>query len=376
MRVLFAFAGGRGHAQPLVPIARAAAVAGHTVAFTGKARIVAALEELGFTVFPSGPGGSDPPKRVPLRRLDPEKEDRDLGYGFARIVARRRAADVLALCAEWRPDVVVCDEFDFGATVAAERLDLPYATVLVNASGSFVRPAVVAELLDEVRAWNGLAADPDLQALRRYLVLSPFPPSFRDPAFPLPPTGRCFRAETAMSAARDRTPTVYFTLGTVFNVESGDLFTRVLGGLAELGVNVVATVGWDIDPAELGPFPESVRLERYVPQSLILPECDAVVSHGGSGSVLGALAHGLPSVLLPMGADQPLNAARCEALGAGLVLDAVDATSEDLREAVSAVLGDASYRTAAELVREEIASMPGPEDALEWLEPLVRSAGH
>ncbi|MGH3451936.1 MAG: glycosyltransferase [Haloechinothrix sp.] len=44
---------------------------------------------------------------------------------------------------------------------------------------------------------------------------------------------------------------------------------------------------------------------------MVLPRCDAAVSHGGSGSVMGALAHGLPQVLFPMGADQPQNAARC-----------------------------------------------------------------
>jgi UDP:flavonoid glycosyltransferase YjiC (YdhE family) len=60
-----------------------------------------------------------------------------------------------------------------------------------------------------------------------------------------------------------------------------------------------------------------------------------VVSHAGSGSLIGALAHGLPSLLIPMGADQPLNAARCQALGAAHVLDAVTLTSASAREAVS-----------------------------------------
>jgi UDP:flavonoid glycosyltransferase YjiC (YdhE family) len=96
-------------------------------------------------------------------------------------------------------------------------------------------------------------------------------------------------------AAR-RPATVYFTLGTVFNLESGDLFERVLAGLAELEIDVVATVGAEIDPAELGPLPPHVRVERFLPQSEILSRYSAVVSHAGSGSVLGALAHGLPPV--------------------------------------------------------------------------------
>lgn len=53
------------------------------------------------------------------------------------------------------------------------------------------------------------------------------------------------------------------------------------------------------------------RVERFIPQAQLLPQCDLVVSHGGSGSVIGALAHGPPSVLLPMGVDQPQRPAEC-----------------------------------------------------------------
>src|SRR4051812_34436211 len=91
-------------------------------------------------------------------------------------------------------------------------------------------------------------------------------------------------------------------------------------------VNAIVTVGSDIDPATSGPQPDHVRVERYIPQAVGLLHCDVVVSHGGSGSTIGALAAGVPCVLLPMGADQPLNAARCEALGAGVALDVMRAT--------------------------------------------------
>ena len=56
--------------------------------------------------------------------------------------------DVAALCADWRPDLVVCDEIDFGSMIAAERLGLPYASVLVIAAGSFVRRELVGEALN------------------------------------------------------------------------------------------------------------------------------------------------------------------------------------------------------------------------------------
>jgi UDP:flavonoid glycosyltransferase YjiC (YdhE family) len=51
-----------------------------------------------------------------------------------------------------------------------------------------------------------------------------------------------------------------------------------------------------------------VRIERYIPQSLLFPRCDLVVSHGGSNTVLAGFAHGLPQVITPITADQPENA--------------------------------------------------------------------
>jgi UDP:flavonoid glycosyltransferase YjiC (YdhE family) len=86
--------------------------------------------------------------------------------------------------------------------------------------------------------------------------------------------------------------------------------------------------------------------------------------------VTGALAHGLPLVVAPMGADQPMNAARCEALSVDRVLDALGATPRDIGVAASSVLGDPGYRRAAERVKDEIAALPGAEHVVALLEEL------
>lgn len=380
MRIMFTFVGGNGHFEPLVPIARAAEAAGHSVAFTGRPGLMLSVQAAGFVAFPSGADFGDSDERMALLAVDMAREERDLREGFARRLARQRCGDILALCDEWQPDVIVCDEADFGSMIAAEQLGLPHASVLVIAAGSFVRPEVVGEALDEVRAENGLPPDSDLMMLRRHLVLSPFPPGYRDPGFPLPATAHSIRPAVFDAKGADAPewitrladmPTVYFTLGTVFNRESGDLFARVLAGLRDLPINVIVTVGRHIDPAEFGPQPDHVRIEQFIPQAQLLPHCDAVVSHGGSGSVIGALAHGLPMVLIPMGADQPLNGGRCEALGVGRVLDAVEATPEMIGEAVRVVLGDAGYREAAERLRDEMAALPGADYAVRLIEGLA-----
>jgi MGT family glycosyltransferase len=161
------------------------------------------------------------------------------------------------------------------------------------------------------------------------------------------------------------------TLGSVFNTQSGDLFERLLDGLAELPAQVVVTVGRTIDPASFGPQPEHIRVERFIPQETLLPTCDVVVSHGGSGSVMGALAHGVPAVLLPLGADQSHNAERSVELGTARSLDAATATPHELRDAVADVLVDGSYRANAQRIQAEIDALPDPEQTV----PLLKRLG-
>jgi len=370
VRILFSFVGGRGHFQPLVPLAGAAAAAGHTVLFTCSPTLVPVVNRAGFEATGSGPTYGSTGKLLPLLVPDQRKEDSDLRDGFARNGARKRAKDILPLATGWRPDVVVCDEFDFGAMIVAARLGRPHVTVEITAAGSFIRPSVVAEALDEVRAEYGLPPDPTVAMLSENLWLSPFPPGIRDPAFPLPPNAHRYRVQDPVQAKPER-PTVYFTLGTIFNTESGDLFTRALAGLRELPADLVMTVGDLVDPADFGPQPPHVRIERFIPQAELLPKVSLVVSHGGSGSLNGSFAHGLPSVLVPLGADQLLNAARAEAVGVAKVLHAVDALPDDFRDAAGEVLAEPSYRQVAERLREEIAAQPPAPYAVELIEGLT-----
>ena len=93
-------------------------------------------------------------------------------------------------------------------------------------------------------------------------------------------------------------PLVYITLGTVFN--KPELLRQLLDGL-DGSVSALVTTGRNVDPESLGGRPSNVRVERFVPQEQVLPRCAAVVSHAGSGSVRGALAHGLPLRPRPAG---------------------------------------------------------------------------
>lgn len=376
-RILFSFMGGHGHFVPLVPLAEAARAAGHDIAFACGASMCPAVQDAGFTALQLGPGSASMAERGPLRPLDLERELDEFRDRFVGAAPRHKVPLLLEAAAAWRAQALVCDEADFGSQLAAERLGLPCAIINVMAAGSFVRAERIGPTLAAVRAELGLPTDPPAETRRR--VFSPFPPGFRDPAFPLPPDAFSFRPYEPAPAApaptwigqRAGAPLVYFSLGTVFNVESGDLFNRVLAGLSALPVNVFVTVGHEIDPAEFGQRVGHVRIERFVPQTRLLPHCDLVVSHGGSGSVAGALAHGVPMLLIPLGADQPLNADRVAALGLGRWLDPVAAEPVDVRAAAEALLGDLECRQALGAFRDSFAALPGREVALAHLEALI-----
>ena len=381
MRILFTFIGGSGHFRPLIPFARAAQALGHAVAVAGSGRRQAEIAAAGFTAFATsepGPGtGSAGRAEAALVPPDLQAEERQLREGFAGTAARRHAARVSGLAREWRADLIVRDEVDFGAAIAGELLGIGCATVVVLPAGGFLRPEIVAEPREELRAEYALPPDPELGFLFRGPVLAPFPPALRDPAFALPPTTfHCRSIEPVESVARragddtSRLPTVYFSLGTVYGVR--ELIERVLAGLRSMTTKAraVVTVGERFDPESFGTQPEWLRIERFIPQEELLPSSDLVISHAGSGTLLGTLAHGLPSLLLPMGADQLFNAERCRRLGVARVLDPVTATPDAVASAVDALLADRTYGTAADRIREEFNTLPGPEAAVALLERL------
>lgn len=376
MRFLFSFTGGTGHFLPTVPFARALATSGHAVRYTCQEAMVPAVCAAGWEAVPSG-GATllNPDARRPLAPLNRIAEGEVVRTFFAGKVARERAARLRDVVEDFEPDVIVRDEVDFGAAVIAEAYGLPHAAVVVIAAGGFLRPELISEPLASLRSEYGLPDD-GLAMLHRYLTLVPVPTSFRDPEDPLP-SSAYYVQPAVLDERRDarsgpvaKRPTIYFTLGTIFHQESGDLFHRVLAALSTLDADVVVTVGREIDPAELGPQPANVRIKRFIPANEILSRCHLVVCHGGSGTVIGALAFGVPLVLLPMGADQPLNADRCRALGVATVLDAFTATEHMINHAARDALDHSCHRARASALREEIRTLPGADQAAQRLERM------
>jgi MGT family glycosyltransferase len=387
MRALFTCHPGLGTFLPLTPIARAMVDAGHDVAFGTPMFLRDTVEAAGFRWVRAGVENDDPEMAAVYARMRELRGVEQLRFTYDHVFAgvrpRRLVPELLTLAGSWRPDLFVRDSREFGAVIAAELLDVPYATIEVHAAGA--RPRATGMLyapLRRLRASFGLP-ERDIQGLMdQFLVLMPFPPSLTTLGDPIAPTTHYVRAlpadaaNSALPAWMDEIgsrPLIYVSLGTVFNGPRGpEIFSKLLAGLRDLEAEVVLTVGRDLDPAAFGPQPAQIHLETFLPLRALMARCSLVVFHGGSGTLAQAVAHGLPMVIVPLGADQPENAARCAELGASRTLDPDHLTPEHIRDVVLDVLHTPSYRQGAERLREELERLPGPEFAVELLQRLSR----
>jgi MGT family glycosyltransferase len=386
MRILFTTVQQSGHFHPLVPIARAAVAAGHEVAFACAASFVPTVERAGFRAFPAGfdDRGRALPELFPgLFKGMAAVRFWGLPNIFVGVYSVAMTPDLLTIARAWHPDLIVRDTNEYGGCVAAEVLGIPHASVRTASNTSqYGLRHLVAEALARLRELNGLPLDPDTAMPFRYLHLAAEPPRFRLEDGPIGPTTHLIRPVNYESgdealppwiAALPDRPTVYATLGTVFSRGSEGLatFRAMLDALRDEPINLILTVGRDNDPANFGPQPPNVHIERFIPQGALLPHCDLVVHQGGFSTVTGALNAGLPMVVIPISADQPYNAACCAALGVGAVIEPGERSAEAIRAAVRAVMDNPSYRQKAEHVRAEMAALPGPEHAVTLLERLA-----
>jgi MGT family glycosyltransferase len=163
-------------------------------------------------------------------------------------------------------------------------------------------------------------------------------------------------------------PLALVATSSIFQHQTG-LLRRVAAALGELPVRAVLTTGRAVDPADV-PAPANVRVLRAAPHRLILREASVVVTHAGHGSVLKALAAGVPLVCLPMGRDQKDNTVRVLRLGAGVRV-AKSAKPARIAAAVRRVLDDPAYAAAAHsfagVLLTEAGSRPTAADRAEQL---------
>jgi len=150
------------------------------------------------------------------------------------------------------------------------------------------------------------------------------------------------------------------------------LLQRAANALGQLQVRGLVTTGPAVDPAVIA-APPNVTVTRWVRHADILPHCSAVITHGGHGTVMKALIAGVPLVVVPLGRDQPDNAARVVYAGAGTRLRK-NASVSALRAAVAQVIDDPGYRAAAGRIADRLAAERDDSLVVDELEHMAVGA--
>ncbi|MEV4600101.1 glycosyltransferase [Amycolatopsis sp. NPDC049253] len=383
MRLIFTSLASYGHLYPLLPLAVAARKAGHDVVFATAADFHPTVEkaglepvDVGLTIQDAFMAQYDGDLRK-RNDVPPAALEATIARVFSRVLPDRFIADLDAVFAKQRPDLVVYEIGNPGGAFAAMRAGIPamghgFGRVATGGIADGIRESV-----EEHAVELGIAGEERLSWGNPFVDICP--PSVQSPEFlagarrlPLRPVGWSEPGDLPVGVAgRDRgRPLVYLTLGTT-PMSQAHILTSAITALAALEADVLVATGPSVEVSSLGEVPANVRLEAWVPQSELMPHVDLVVHHGGSGTTLGAFTAGVPQLVLPQGADQFSNAEAVTAAGVGdqLVGDAV--TTEAVREKAQRLLTDSAVADAVRALAAEVAAMPSPDEVAAQLPDYV-----
>lgn len=376
---------GGGAVQPFLGLGRRLAARGHRVDLMGTATLGDRVRRAGLPFHPFRRATSwSPEPGQPI--------ERNLPAFTLHLLGPEMAYDTMDAIERLHPDTVVIDHMAVGALCGAERTGAATAVLVHNLYRPWLDGDYAAEWARGRFIVNGGRAKIGLDALdgpgsyhtelwsRADLVLVNCPAQLDEPPEPLPKNthyvGPIFADPRAPAAGApvpepNRTPLVLVSLSSTYMAQES-LAQRVLDAFEGLGARAVVTLGEGLDPAGFR-APPGVTVERFVPHARLLPSVDAVVSHGGLLTVQDALAHGVPVVCLPGGRDNYQNAARAQACGAGIALDA-EAEPSRIREAIGEVLAEPGYARAARDMAGHIAECADGARAVARIERLAAAA--
>jgi len=296
------------------------------------------------------------------------------------------AFDVRDVVAELRPELVIVDCMLPAGIAAGEATGTPTASLV-----HFCYGLARTQMLRGAGAWttdraqlnltrSGLGLEPakdDLAAWESAELLLVTVPTWFDLAANYPanvvhagPLG-VTRPTHVGGTPRGR-PLVLLSFSTTVMRGQMALIQRVCDALAADDADAILTLGPAVSAAELR-ISGNVEAAPYADHDQLLPRCAAIVTHGGLGTTLRALAHGKPLLLLPLGRDQQFNAGRVVELGAGIQLP-LEAAPSEIASALRELLTQPQFTEGAESAAEAIAAHEPDETATEALISLAHLA--
>jgi MGT family glycosyltransferase len=167
-------------------------------------------------------------------------------------------------------------------------------------------------------------------------------------------------------------PLIYASLGTLVN-GLDHMYKHILEAVEPLAdVQVVLSVGKNINPENLGPIPSNTIVVRSAPQIELMKRAALCITHAGLNTTLESLAHGVPMVAIPIGYDQPGTATRIAHHGTGEFIEVDELTTDRLRGLIEKVLQDPSYRERADYFQNVISKTRGLDVAADVIEQVFQ----
>ena len=388
MRVLCATTANDGHFGPLLPFARAFAAAGHEVRVAAPVSYAAAVAKAGFAHEPFADGPREligaVMGRLPTLAFE-EADELVVREVFGRIDAQAALPSLLETVERWRPDLVLRESAELASLAAAERAGVPHVHACIGMQEILTRFAeAISDPLEELGRLAGLGEGRATSALASEAVLSLVPEMLDHAGGQVPPGSDGFlRFHEPLPASNGpqlpdwgdpAAPLIYVTFGSV----TGSLppftgvFRQALDGLAGIDARVLLTVGRKVDPDALGPLPSNAHVEQWWPQDAVLRQAAAMLGHGGFGTTMGALAAGVPQVVVPLfTSDQVVNGEHVAAVGAGITVQRGPDSVQLAAAEVPRLLTDPTYAASARRVAASIADLPSTVEAVQTLAALV-----
>ena len=367
--IVFVTWDGGGNLPPAVGIAGELVRRGHQVWFLGHERQRPSVEGAGFDFSCISPCPSLFGDRT---AVDAEGDRSNLGM----FTDGGPGVDLRELLGRQSADLLVIDGMSLGALKAAYGLNLPVVALMHTYHQFFVNRWARGPigLLGTVR---GRSPQRLWARADRVLVAAS---SDLDPASdPLPANISHIGVVQApvRSGPKTEPPRILVPLSTIFYARASRNPAAVLDALAgpegseRIDADVIVTTGDTIDPLSLRAGPR-VDVQRYLPHDEVMPSVSLVISHGGHSTVMRALCHDVPVLVLPMHAmlDHKMIGESIAGKEAGLVLPR-DSKPIDIAAAIGQLLQDPRYRTAAADLGAQLRSQPGQEKAADMIEDLL-----
>lgn len=338
------------------------------------------VERLGYRFWPGHAPPEDELDEVWRRATAGSYEERGklvVGGIFAGLNVRAMLPSLCRVCGEWKPDLLLRETAEYASAIAGEVHGIPHARIGVSLAAQEERLLSLAGPVLEERH-PGI-----VERIRTSPYVTPFPASLEELRAGQPAVTYRYRDPGPARSpeplpdwwSNGEDPLVYASFGSATGTlpNAAAIYAAALEAVTELPARVLLTIGLETDADAVGAGPANVHVARWVPQADVFPHASVVVCHGGSGTTLGALASGLPLVVVPLFADQPANARRVAAVGAGIVVGPDDEAqanfgegfgAAELRRAIAAVLANSRYREAAGAIADEMRALPPPAAVL------------